>query len=79
MIFDDSITNFSRYYKSIFNQNINNCAAKSWYFESTLSQHILNYGNPKLERFEFDVAIIHVGVDDHLNCQSDINQIDNIL
>ena len=79
MIFDDSITNFSRYCKSIFNQSINNCTAKSWYFERTLSQHILHYGNPKLERFEFDVAIIYVGVDDHLNCQSDINQINNIL
>ena len=37
------------------------------------------YVNPTLEEPEFDVVIIQVGINDHLNCESDIDQISNIL
>ena len=40
---------------------------------------MLHYVNPTLEESEFDVVIIHVGVNDLLNCQSDIDQMNNIL
>ena len=38
---------------------------------------MLHYINPTLEDSEFDVAMIHVDVEDILNCQSDINQFNN--
>ena len=37
------------------------------------------YVNQTLEESEFDVAIIHVGVNNLLNCQGDIEQINSIL
>ena len=39
----------------------------------------MHYVNPTLEESEFDVAIIQVCVNNLLNCQGDINQINNIL
>ena len=39
----------------------------------------MHYANPTLEESEFDVAIIHVGINDLLNCEGDIDQINNIL
>ena len=65
--------------KNIFNLNINDCTARSWYFGGISSQYILHYVNPTLQESEFDVAMIQVGVEDPLNCQRDINQINNIL
>ena len=40
---------------------------------------MLHYVNPTLEESEFDVAIIHVCVNDLLNCRGDTDQINNIL
>ena len=37
------------------------------------------YVNPTLEESECDVAIMHVGINDLLNCEGDIDQINNIL
>ena len=39
----------------------------------------MHYVNPTLEESEFDIAIIHEGINDFLNCERDINQIHNIL
>ena len=39
----------------------------------------MHYVNPTLEESEFDIAIIHVGMNDLLNCEGDIDQINNIL
>ena len=38
---------------------------------------MFHYINPKIEDSEFDFAMIQVGVEDSLNCQSDINQFNN--
>ena len=78
-IFRDSITNFSRYHKKIFNQNIDDRKARFKYFPCALSRNILHYVNPTLEESEFDVTIIHVGINDLLNWESDIDQINNFL
>ena len=63
----------------IFNQKIEDRKARSKYFPCALSRDILHYINPTLEESEFNVAIIHVGINDLLNCESDIDQINNIL
>ena len=44
-----------------------------------MSRDRLHYVSPTLEESEFDVAIIHVGVDDLLNCEGDTDKINNIL
>ena len=61
--FDDSITNFSRYYKNIFNKNIEDRTARFEYFVNTSSQDMLHYINPTLEDSEYDVAMIQVQQD----------------
>ena len=53
--------------------------ARLKYFPGTLSRDILHYGNPTLEESKFDIAIIHVGINNLLNCEGDIDQINNIL
>ena len=53
--------------------------ARFKYFPCALSRDILHYVNPTLEESEFDVAIIHIGINDLLNCGSNIDQINNIL
>ena len=39
----------------------------------------MHYVNPTQEESKFDVAVAHVGVNDLLDCQGDINQINNLL
>ena len=78
-IFGDSITNFSRYHRNIFNQKIEDRKPRFKYFPGALSRDMLHYVNPTLEESEFDIAIIHVGMNDLLNCEGDIDQINNIL
>ena len=78
-IFGDSITNFSRYHKNIFNQKIDDRKARFKYFPGALSRDILHSVNPTLEESEFDVLIIDVGINDLLNGEGDIDQINNIL
>ena len=58
-------------------KKIEDRTARFEYFVNTSSQDMLHYINPTLEDSEFDVAMIHVGVEDTLNCQSDINQFNN--
>ena len=79
VIFGDSITNFSRYHQNIFIQKIEDRRARVKYFLGSLSRDILFYVNPTLDESESDAAIIHVGVNDLLNCEGDIDQINNIL
>ena len=79
VIFGDCITNFSKYHKNIFNQKIDDHKARFKYFPGALSRDISHYVNPALEEFEFDVATIHVGINDLLNCEGDTDQINNIL
>ena len=45
VIFGDSITNFSRYHKNIFDQKIEDRRARFKYFPGTFSQDILHYVN----------------------------------
>ena len=49
------------------------------YFPGALSWDIFHYVNPTLGESEFDVAIIHIGINNLLNCEDDIDQINNIL
>ena len=58
-------------------KKIEDRTARFEYFVNTSSQDMLHYINPTLEDSEFDVAMIHVDVEDILNCQSDINQFNN--
>ena len=58
-------------------KKIEDRTARFEYFVNTSSQDMLHYINPTLEDSEFDVAMIHVGAEDTLNCQSDINQFNN--
>ena len=60
--FGDSMTHFSRYYKAIFKQKIEDDRARFKYFLDALSRDMLHYVNPTLEESEFDVTIIHLGV-----------------
>ena len=53
VIYGDSITNFSRYRKNIFNQKIEDRKARFKYFPGALSRDILHYINPTLEESEF--------------------------
>ena len=64
VIFGDSITNFSRYHKNIFNQKIDDRKATFKYFPGALSRDILHSVNPTLEESEFDVLIIDVGINE---------------
>ena len=58
-------------------KKIKDRTARFEYFVNTSSQEMLHYINPTIEDSEFDVAMIHVGVEDTLICQSDINQFNN--
>ena len=62
VIFGDSITNFSRYHKNIFNQKNKDRGASFKYFPGALSRGILHYVNSTLEESELDVAIIYVRI-----------------
>ena len=75
--FGDSIINFSRYYKNIFNKKNRRSYSKIWIFcKHIITRNVALYKSNK-EDSEFDVAMIHVGVEDTLICQSDINQFNN--
>ena len=58
-------------------KKIEDRTARFEYFVNTSSREMLHYINPTIEDSEFDVAMIHVGVEDTLICQSDINQFNN--
>ena len=79
VIFGESITNLSRYHKNIFNQKTEDCRARFKYSPGSLSGDILHNVNPTLGESEFDVAIMHEGVNNLLNCQAYIDLINNIL
>ena len=79
VIFGDSITNFSRCHKNIFNKKIDVRKARFKYFPGVLSRDILYYVILTLDKSAFDVAIIKVGINDLLNCEGDIDQFNNIL
>ena len=55
------------------NQKIDDRKARFEYFPGALSRDILRYVNTTLEESEFDVAIIHVGIND-LNCKDDMTK-----
>ena len=78
-ILGDSITNFSRYHKNIFNHQIEDHRARFKYFPGALSRDVLQHVKPILEESKFDIAIIHEGIHDLIDCEGDIDQINNIL
>ena len=64
VIFDDSIVNFNRQIKYKINKGLQSGRAQFKYFPVATSKDLLHYINRTLEVHFFEVAIIHIGVND---------------
>lgn len=76
VIFGDSITNVSRYQKTIFNQKIQNLRFKN--FPGALSPGSMHHINPTLEESELNVVFIQVGVNEVISTKSTIFRYANV-
>ena len=78
VIFGDSLVNFSRKTKYNINSSLNNGSARFKYFPGATSKDLLHYVDATLQDNLFEVAVIHIGINDNVNSKYSFN-IDHIL
>ena len=75
VIFGGSIVNFSTKLKYNINRALTNERARFKYFAGAASKELLHYVNATLEESNFEVAVIHVGVNDLLNSNNSVEKL----
>ena len=75
VIFGDSIVNFSTKLKYNINRALTNGRARFKYFPGATSKELLHYIDATLEESNFEVAVIHVGVNDLMNSNDSVDKL----
>ena len=75
VIFGDSIINFSAKLKYIINRALTNGKARFKYFRGATSKELLHYIDPTLKESNFEVAVIHVGINDLMNSNNSVGKL----
>ena len=75
VIFEDSIVNFSTKLKYNINRALTNGRARFKYFPGATSKELLRYIDVTLEESSFEVAVIHVGVNDLMNSNNSVDKL----
>ena len=73
VIFGDSLINFNRKIKYNINRSLNNGSARFKYFPGATSTDLLHYVVTTLQDNSFEVAVIHIGINDIVNNKSYLN------
>ena len=74
-IFGDSIVMFSTKLKYDINRALTNGRARFIYFPGATSKGLLHYIDATLEESNFEVAVIHVGVNDLMNSNNSVDKL----
>ena len=77
VIFGNSLVNFNRKTKYI-NISLNNGSARFKYFPGATSKDLLHYVDATLQDNLFEVAVIHIGINDIVNNKNSLNT-DHVL
>ena len=75
VIFEDSIFNFSTKLKCNISRALTNGRARFKYFPAATSKELLHYIDVTLEESNFEVAVIHVGVNDLMNSNNSVDKL----
>ena len=73
VIFGDSLVNFNRKTKYNINRSLNNESARFKYFPGATSKDLLHYVDTTLQDNLFEVAVIHIGINDIVNNKNSLN------
>ena len=73
VIFGDSLVNFNRKAKYNINSSLNNGSARFKYFPGATSKDLLHYVDATLQDNLFEVAVIHIGINDIVNNKNYLN------
>ena len=73
VIFGDSLVNFNRKTKYNINRSLNNGRARFQYFPGVTSKDLLHYVDTTLQDNLFEVAVIHIGINDIVNNKNYLN------
>ena len=74
-IFGDIIVTFSTKLKYNINRALTNGRARFKYFPGATSKELLHYIDATLEESNFEVAVIHVGVNDLMNSNDSVDKL----
>ena len=78
VISGDSLVNFKRKTKYNINSSLNNRSARFKYFPGATSKDMLHYVDATLQDNLFEVAVIHIGINDIVNNKNSLNT-DHVL
>ena len=73
VIFEVSLVNFNRKGKYNINRSLNNGSARFKYFPGATSKDLLHYVDTTLQDNLFEVALIHIGINDIVNNKKFLN------
>ena len=74
----NSLVNFNRKIKYNINRILSNGSARIRYFPGATSENLLHYIDTTLQDNSFEVAVIHIGINDIVNNKNSLNT-DHIL
>ena len=74
VIFGDSLVNFNRKTKYNIHRSLNNGSARFKYFPGATSKDLLHYVDTTLQDNLFEVAVIHIGINDIVNNKNYLNK-----
>ena len=75
VVLGDSIVNFSTKLEYNINRALTNGRARFKYFPGATSKELLHYIDATLEESNFELAVIHVGVNDILNSNNSVDRL----
>ena len=73
VIFGNSLVNYNRKTKYNINRSLNNGSARFKYFPGGTFQDLLHYVDTTLQDNLFEVAVIHIGINDFVNNKNSLN------
>ena len=73
VIFGNSLVNYNRKTKYNINRSLNNGSARFKYFPGGTFQDLLHYVDTTLQDNLFEVAVIHIGINDFVNNKNSFN------
>ena len=79
VVLGDSIVNFSTKLEYNINRALTNGRARFKYFHGATSKELLHYIDATLEESNFELAVIHVGVNDILNSNNSVDRLLKII
>ena len=73
VIFGNSLVNYNKKTKYNINRSLNNGSTRFKYFPGGTSKDLLHYVNTTLQDNLFEVAVIHIGINDFVNNKNSLN------